>query len=216
MSRSCSDAQPLSTRQLIVLARWPAAVRCKRRLAAAIGAETAGRLQARLCEHTLRVAQQAAGCCRARLVLALGGAGIRAGRRWLRARPGLEPVALRLQGEGGLGLRMQRQLLTARREGAETVVLLGADLPALEGWDLQQAFELLENHALVLGPAADGGYWLIGQRAPFHAPLLAGIPWGGDRVLAGTLAVAAAAGLMVPLLAERSDLDRRQDLCPWC
>ena len=111
---------------------------------------------------------------------------------------------------------MQRQFLVAQREGAESVVLIGADLPALESADLLQAFALLERQPLVLGPAADGGYWLIGQRTPFQAALMAGIPWGSDQVLASTLVLAEAAGLRVPLLRERGDLDRRQDLLPWC
>lgn len=213
-------------RQLVVLARWPAPGRCKRRLAATIGSEPASRLQARLSAHTLAVASEAAERCQAQLVLALAGAGRRAGRRLLEVLEdrdrcalrlqGGNPVALRLQGEGSLGLRMQRQLLLAQRQGAQSVVLIGADLPALESADLQQAFALLERQPLVLGPAADGGYWLIGQRTPFQAALMAGIPWGSDQVLASTLVLAEAAGRMVSLLRERCDLDRRQDLLPWC
>ena len=202
-------------RQLVVLARWSAPGRCKRRLAASIGMVPASRIQTRLSEHTLRVAALAAQRAEAQLVLALSGAGRQAGDRWLQRCPGLGSVPVRPQGEGSLGLRMQRQLLRARRQGAEVVVLIGADLPALEAGELVRAFDLLEQHALVLGPADDGGYWLIGQRAPFHAPLLAGIPWGGDRVLAATLAVAGAAGLTAELLSQHSDLDRRADLAPW-
>jgi rSAM/selenodomain-associated transferase 1 len=161
------------------------------------------------------VAALAAQRAEAQLVLALSGAGRQAGDRWLQRCLGLGPVPVRPQGEGSLGLRMQRQLLRARRQGAEVVVMIGADLPALEVGELVRAFDLLEQHSLVLGPADDGGYWLIGQRAPFHAPLMAGIPWGGDRVLAATLAVAGAAGLTAELLSQHSDLDRRADLAPW-
>ena len=224
--RARAEAPLQLRRQLVVLARWPAPGRCKRRLAASIGSEPASRLQARLSAHTLAVASEAAERCQARLVLALAGAGPRAGRRLLQAQAvrdrvalrlqGGNRVALRLQGEGSLGLRMQRQFLVAQREGAESVVLIGADLPALESADLLQAFALLERQPLVLGPAADGGYWLIGQRTPFQAALMAGIPWGSDQVLASTLVLAEAAGLRVPLLRERCDLDRRQDLLPWC
>ena len=214
--RTSAGARIRCRRQLVVLARWPAPGRCKRRLAATIGSEPASRLQARLSGHTLAVARLAAERSQAHLVLALGGAGVRAGRRLLQSCGGLDGIALRLQGAGSLGLRMQRQLLQAQSEGAESVVLIGADLPGLESWDLLQAFALLEHHGLVLGPAADGGYWLIGQRAPGLARLMAGIPWGSDQVLASTLALAATAGLTVPLLSERFDLDRRQDLGPGC
>ena len=198
------------------MARWPAPGRCKRRLAASIGAVSASRIQVRLLEHTLEVAAEAAERSGARLVLALAGAGRCAGVRWLQGRPGLASVSLRLQGEGSLGLRMQRQLQRAARERALAVVLIGADLPGLEVADLIEAFQHLQDQPLLFGPACDGGYWLIGQRVPFRAPLLAGIPWGSDQVLASTLEVAGALGLKPPLLARRGDLDRRADLEPWC
>ncbi|MFM8525723.1 MAG: TIGR04282 family arsenosugar biosynthesis glycosyltransferase [Vulcanococcus sp.] len=206
----------VSRRQLVVLARWPASGRCKGRLAATIGAEPASRLQARLTVHTLSVAVAAAEQSGARLVLALAGAGSRACVRWLEQRRLPGAVMLRRQGEGSLGLRMQRQLIQAHREGAEAVVLIGADLPDLEAAELVQAFQWLEHQPLVLGPAVDGGYWLIGQRAPFSAQLMAGIPWGTERVLAVTLRQAEASGLTAQLLSLRSDLDRREDLAPWC
>lgn len=214
--RGRADPVVVSRRQLVVLARWPAPGRCKRRLAAAIGAEPASRLQARLTAHTLSVAAVAAERAGARLVLALGGAGLRAGARWLRECRVSGAVALRRQGEGSLGLRMQRQLLQAHREGAETVVLIGSDLPGLDVAELVQAFQQLDRKPLVLGPAMDGGYWLIGQRLPPRAALLVGIPWGTDRVLADTLKQAAVAGLTAQLLSPRSDLDRLEDLAPWC
>jgi rSAM/selenodomain-associated transferase 1 len=213
---SLGGARPKGQRQLVVLARWPAPGRCKRRLAMSIGVVPASRIQARLLEHTLQVAAEAAGRIGARLVLALAGAGPRAGARWLRGCPGLAAVTLRLQGEGSLGVRMQRQLQWAARDQARAVVLIGADLPGLEVADLIDAFQRLEDQPLLLGPACDGGYWLIGQQVPFQASLLAGIPWGTDQVLASTLEVAAALGLQPPMLAQRADLDRFADLEPWC
>ncbi len=118
------------------------------------------------------------------------------------------------QGGGSLGLLMQRQLMRARREGAGRVVLIGSDLPALESADLVEAFRALEQAPLVLGPAADGGYWLIGLAGRWPA-LFAGITWGTNQVLGQTLAVAEAAGLPVSLLAQRGDLDRPGDLAAW-
>jgi glycosyltransferase A (GT-A) superfamily protein (DUF2064 family) len=114
---------------------------------------------------------------------------------------------------------MQRQINRAKREGAQAVVLIGSDLPQLERADLAAGFACLGAAAgdgcdLVLGPAADGGYWLIG----FHQgqpSLLAGIPWGSDQVMGCTLERAAGLGLDVGLLATRSDLDWPRDLLPW-
>jgi glycosyltransferase A (GT-A) superfamily protein (DUF2064 family) len=103
--------------------------------------------------------------------------------------------------------------------GAEQVVLIGSDLPALERADLERAFSALEQRPLVLGPASDGGYWLIGlNRDGFTGAgpsLMAGIPWGSDRVLAATLERAQRRQLSPALLRRLSDLDTRADLAPW-
>ena len=95
---------------LIVLARQPSPGRCKRRLAASIGDESAARVQQRLLAHTVAVARQ-----------------------WQQSEAGAV-VSLCLghqQGPGGLGLRMQRQLGRAVRAGAKAAVLVGSDLPGL-------------------------------------------------------------------------------------
>ncbi|NDG74338.1 MAG: glycosyltransferase [Synechococcaceae bacterium WB8_1B_136] len=198
------------------MARWPAPGRCKRRLAAGCGQAAAARLQRRLTIHTLTVARRGAEQAAARLVLAADGLGPRALERWAAALGAPEAVA---QGRGNLGTRMQRQLRRGFRAGAEAVVLIGTDLPGLEAADLAEAFHLLENQPLVLGPAADGGYWLIGLNRRGMAlagyRLMAGMPWGTATVLQRTCAAAAAAGLQPAWLAQRQDLDRPEDLRPW-
>ena len=207
-------------RQLVVLARWPVAGRCKRRLAAGIGTGRAARVQHRLSAHTMascRAWQQAGtGAAAAELVLAADSLAPGAARRWglaLGAGRGVH------QGRGGLGLRMMRQLQRARREGADQVVLIGSDLPALAPPDLGAAFEALNQACLVLGPACDGGYWLIGlsRRAPSRlaARLFSGMPWGNAAVLDRTVAAARILGVEPLLLERRRDLDRPADLEPW-
>ena len=202
--------------RLVVLARWPAPGRCKRRLAASCGSAAAAAVQAALTAHTLAVARHAARRCGARLELAIDGLGPRARRRWARQ---LEVDHSSAQGGGGLGCRMQRQLRRAFGAGAARVVLIGTDLPGLESADLQEAFSALTERPLVLGPASDGGYWLIGfNRDGFTragVPLMSGIPWGTDAVLPLTLARADALALPPALLRRQSDLDRQDDLQPW-
>jgi glycosyltransferase A (GT-A) superfamily protein (DUF2064 family) len=109
---------------------------------------------------------------------------------------------------------MQRQFQRAAREGASKVVLIGSDLPELEASDLSAAFTSLGHRQGVLGPALDGGYWLIGLRRP-EPELLAGIAWGSDQVLEQTLAAMARRGLEPELLTRRGDLDWARDLLPW-
>lgn len=212
------------------MTRWPAPGRCKRRLAAGIGPRRAAALQARLTAHAMAAARQACGLAgqgsgaeELALVLAVDGLAGRAAQRWGRA---LGAGRVRLQGRGGLGVRLRRQLRLARTEGAGAVVVVGSDLPELAAADLLAAFEALEEVPLVLGPARDGGYWLIGlagaalaEPAGGAAVLFAGhgsrIPWGRQGVLAHTLAAADASGLPWRLLAERGDLDRLEDLQAW-
>ena len=205
-----------------MLARWPAPGRCKSRLVPGVGRARAAAIQARLTQHGLAAAAQArramaaaaaAGCHGGglELVLAASGLGPRAAARWGRLL-GVDRVVE--QGAGSLGLRMQRQMLRGCREGAAAVVLIGSDLPGLAAEDLLEAFQALEHSALVLGPAGDGGYWLIGRRRAMPQ-VFTGIDWGSDRVLAQTLQLADKAGLEAALLAERHDLDRPADLDPW-
>ena len=208
--------------QLVLMARWPAPGRCKRRLAATIGVSRAAAVQAGLLLHGLAAAQQAASDGQAEgqaieVVLAVSGVGPQAGRRWGRA---LAVQRLVHQGEGSLGLRLQRQVTRARREGIQRLVVVGTDLPQLCSSDLLSAFAALGSAEMVVGPACDGGYWLIGLRPPTPSyRLFAGarhpIPWGSDRVLASTLAAAAAEGIQPVLLAKRRDLDHAQDLAAW-
>lgn len=114
---------------------------------------------------------------------------------------------------------MQRQLRRAFTDGAERVVLIGTDLPGLERGDLVAAFSALMQRPLVLGPARDGGYWLIGfNREGFGragVQLMSGIPWGTEAVLPLTLARAESLSLPPLLLRDQSDLDRQADLHPW-
>jgi uncharacterized protein len=193
------------------MARWPAPGRCKRRLAQELGAARAAQIQARLTVHTLAAAREARQGHGLELVLAVEGLGSRAARRWGQAHGADRTV---LQGRGALGLRMQRQFQRAAREGASQMVLIGSDLPQLEASDLSAAFTVLGQRRGVLGPALDGGYWLIGLRRP-EPELLAGIDWGSALVLEQTVAAMARRGLEPELLSRRGDLDWARDLLPW-
>ena len=199
--------------QLVVMARWPAPGRCKQRLARGLGPGRAARIQQVLTAHTLAVASQLEGV---EVVVAMDGLGPRAARRWLGPSSAVRWMP---QGKGSLGVRMQRQIMRANREGRQPVVLIGSDLPQLESADLAAGFACLGAAAgdgcdLVLGPADDGGYWLIGLHQA-QPSLLAGIPWGSDQVMGSTLERAGRLGLHVGLLPTRSDLDWPRDLLPW-
>ena len=208
---------------LVVMARWPGAGRCKGRLARdlaerlqlAYGAERSARMQRQLCHHTLAVARSAQRDGRLSPVLAVSGLGPRGSRRWAR-QLGIQRVCC--QGRGNLGTLLKRQLLQEQRWRRPTLVI-GTDLPDLNHHDLHAALTLLQRRDLVLGPAADGGYWLIGigQNLMKNAERwpLSGIPWGGPDVCRRTLEAAQQAGCSTALLQQRCDVDHVQDLKPW-
>jgi rSAM/selenodomain-associated transferase 1 len=193
------------------MGRWPAPSRCKSRLAAGIGSRPAAAIQARLASHTAAVLAGVRRRPGIEVALALAGAGPRAARRW-GDQLGLRPVLD--QGRGGLGLRLRRQVQRGLRAGCDGVLLIGTDLPALAESDLLRAAGALADHAMVLAPAADGGYWLIGLREDAAWPF-SGIAWGSNRVLEQTLTAARGRGRSVALLPCRNDLDHPADLAPW-
>lgn len=128
---------------------------------------------------------------------------------------GLWPLRVPLvpQGPGDLGARMGRQL---RWACPGPVVIVGSDIPAIGPQQIASAFRALGNHDWVLGPAPDGGYWLIGaarRRSPDPAFLrvpFAGVRWSSPTTRADTLAWLD--GARVAFLEELQDVDRGADL----
>lgn len=114
-----------------------------------------------------------------------------------------------------LGERMKNAFAENFESGMEKVVLIGTDCPSLEGIHLAQAFEALDQSDLVIGPARDGGYYMIGmkRRADF---LFEGITWSTELVLSQTLALAAEQGLQTSLLPVLEDIDTLEDWERYC
>ena len=109
-----------------------------------------------------------------------------------------------------LGERMANAFARSFESGMEKVVLIGTDCPSLQSQHLNQAFEALTHSDLVLGPATDGGYYLIGMKRKADY-LFEGISWSTAEVVSQTLAVATAHGLHFNLLDKLSDIDTQED-----
>jgi uncharacterized protein len=110
-----------------------------------------------------------------------------------------------------LGARMNQAFTTLFAQGYRQVVLIGADVPTLPIDHVKQAIASLENHDLVLGPALDGGYYLIGLKR--MAPgLFTDMPWSTDQVLRLTQEKAATIGLKASLIQPWRDVDTLPDL----
>lgn len=110
-----------------------------------------------------------------------------------------------------LGARMSAAFDEAFRRGARRAAIIGSDVPGLSRDDVRGALASLEDHDLVLGPARDGGYYLIGLERP-RPGLFPGIAWGTPSVFAATLERAAALGLTVRALDARRDIDTLEDV----
>jgi rSAM/selenodomain-associated transferase 1 len=116
------------------------------------------------------------------------------------------------QGGGDLGARMLRALQPLLDVSPDGALLVGTDIPLLTADHLREAEETLRsNGGVVLGPADDGGYYLIGMREP-HAGLFEGIEWGTASVLTDTLRAAERIGVEARLVRSAYDVDTIDDL----
>ena len=187
---------------VIVLARAAVPGAAKTRLVPALGPERAAALQRHLTELALRRVQAAGAVAELWIAGVIDAA--------VRELAAAHHAELRQQPEGDLGDRMLAALADAHRQGRHGL-LIGTDCPAQQPSDLELAGRLLENHDVVLQPALDGGYVLIGTREP-HPPLFRGIHWGSDAVLAQTRSRCAALALRCAELRALPDLDRPEDM----
>ncbi|HIJ55794.1 MAG TPA: glycosyltransferase [Deltaproteobacteria bacterium] len=112
-----------------------------------------------------------------------------------------------------LGDRMRNAFTGAFSDGFCRVVLLGADMPDLPGSIIDEAFSKLSSHPSVIGPALDGGYYLIGfQQEKFFPQAFDNIPWGTQHVLNKTLSIFKGAKQNIHILPSWQDTDDYKDL----
>lgn len=114
------------------------------------------------------------------------------------------------QTDGDLGWRMQHALANALAQGASKAIVVGSDCPVMDANYIDLAQRALDEADVVFGQAEDGGYVLVGCKRALPE-LFEGIEWGGNRVLAQSLAKAKACGLSVVLLEALWDVDRPED-----
>jgi rSAM/selenodomain-associated transferase 1 len=182
--------------RLVLFTRFPEPGLCKTRLIPAIGPHGAAKVHAALTEAALACLGPAAE------VHFVGGAAD-AFAAWL----GDGPRYIS-QSDGDLGAR-----LTAALDPAP-VIFFGSDTPDLTAEIVAEAQAALLSHDVVIGPAEDGGYYLIGMNAP-HRALFHGMPWSTNRLCDETLATCESLGLSVAILEALSDCDTPEDLARW-
>lgn len=196
----------MSGHKLAVIAKEPVVGLAKTRLAPVLGDHGAAAVAAALLDDTLALLASV----EAEPWLCFAPAAARA--RMAALAPGFELLP---QVDGDLGDRLAACATALHAAGATRLGIVGADTPHLPAEWCQTAFELLDRVDVVLGPALDGGYYLIaidGTAGPPPAELFTGVPMGGDQVLEETLRRARRLGLRAGLLPPLRDLDRIDDL----
>lgn len=195
--------------RLVIFTRYPRPGETKTRLIPVLGPEGAAHLHRRMTEHTISWARRLKSLFPVSVEVWYQGEDEASFRKWLGP-----DILLRPQRFGNLGVRMARAFEQAGGDGSQRGILVGTDIPDLNERLVQKAFEMLPDNDLVLGPAKDGGYYLIGLCRPVEQ-LFEGIPWGTDQVLEKTLQIATDLQLRVFLLDPLEDVDRPEDLPVW-
>lgn len=195
---------------LLLFTRYPRPGQTKTRLIPALGADGAATVQRRMTELVVATARRFASLPERRLEIWATGADFRTLGLWL----GFD-LKYRDQGAGDLGQRLLRAVGDTFAQGTKAVIVMGSDCPALSVAHIDEAAKLLSAGTdLVLGPAHDGGYYLIGLNQ-VAVSLFENIPWGTEKVMAATLKAASRLDLRVQQLALLADIDRPQDLIFW-
>jgi hypothetical protein len=188
-------------RALIIFVRKPEKGKVKTRLAATIGEEAALLVYQKLLHHTAIVAQRAAVD-----TFVFFDGGIVTNDEWT-----WERVIKRKQGGGDLGKRMQAAFTEVFHEGYSEVVIIGSDCPELTTEHLRSAFTALQNYDVVIGPASDGGYYLLGMRENYPH-LFQNIYWSTAAVYQQTCAAMQRNNLSFFALPVLTDVDEEKDL----
>jgi len=192
----------VSDRAIAIFAKAAQPGRVKTRLMPALSAESAADLaRAFLCD-TVETMMRVAPSCAATPIVLFAPAD---SEPWFRTVLGAD-VRLLAQSEGDLTVRLQLAYRALAQAGFPRVCFVGTDSPTLPSALIESAFSLLQDHDVVIGPATDGGYYLIALRAEQNR-IFEGIEWSTSAVMQQTRAAALALQLRVALLPEWYDID---------
>jgi rSAM/selenodomain-associated transferase 2/rSAM/selenodomain-associated transferase 1 len=200
--------------RLVVFTRYPEAGKTKTRLIPALGEQGAAELQRRMTEHLVEKLDNLLPSRSLSLEIRFEGGDEALMRAWLGSNYSYHP-----QPPGDIGQGMRTVFDETFGSGAENAVIIGTDIPGISADLISNAFDQLYGHDLVVGPARDGGYYLIGIQKdvwPKVNPVLfQNIAWGTTTVLSQTLAASDKMDLNYALLETLDDVDRPEDLDVW-
>ncbi|NQV75631.1 MAG: glycosyltransferase [Bacteroidetes bacterium] len=191
----------LSTTALVIFVRNPVLGQVKTRLAKDIGDERACAIYLQLLEHTLQITR---GISFRKFIYYAD----EVSDYDLWSVPG---YTKRKQNGNDLGERMLNSFKELFEQGFNRIIIIGSDCLQLQTEHLQEAVVLLESNAAVIGPASDGGYYLLGL-TKLYPDLFVNKPWSTDQVFAKTIDDFNNLGISYALLEELSDIDDITDL----
>ena len=198
-----TNANPLflttSKNLLLILTRNPELGKCKTRLAATIGDQAALEIYKILLDHTVAITKELPWDVHVYYTERIIPEDIWDNERYVK----------KLQHGADLGRRMQDAFQNGFNEGYTKIVVIGSDMYDLANEDIRRAFASLDDNDAVLGPAKDGGYYLLGMKQLLPA-VFNSKDWGTDTVFEDTMKDLQ--GMKVGLLDERNDVDRYEDI----
>ncbi|WP_019504067.1 TIGR04282 family arsenosugar biosynthesis glycosyltransferase [Pleurocapsa sp. PCC 7319] len=197
------------TETLIIFSRYPEPGKTKTRMIPALGAEGAAELQRQMTEHMLTIAKKYKSFRNVSIEVHFAGGNGELMLEWLGNKTEYIP-----QVSGDLGHKMHLAFDRSFKLGNQRVVTIGIDCPDINQEILENAFNSLQKQDLVLGPAKDGGYYLIGLNQTLPQ-LFQNIDWGTEKVLNQTKYIAQQLNLSIHFLPTLSDVDLPQDLTIW-
>lgn len=209
MDPSVVWAVPSTQTTVMMFTRYPEPGRTKTRLIPYLGSEGAANLQRLMTEHLLARLRAGLDGRSVSLQVHFDGGSLGQMQTWL----GTEMQYCAQVGDS-LGDRLTSAFRQSFEAGLTKVIAIGSDCPDIEAAQVLQALEGLDQADLVLGPAADGGYYLIGLRQ-FWPQVFSNIAWGSAKVLEQTKRVAAEHHLSMTFLSALADIDRPEDLAIW-
>lgn len=189
----------LSKDLLIIFTRNPELGRCKTRLAAAVGNETALNIYQFLLKHTKNITKG----------LDVGKWVFYSDDIWENDIWERSIYEKKVQSGKDLGERMANAFIDGFNAGYEKIIIIGSDMYDLNENDLLEAFKILDQHDYVIGPAIDGGYYLLGMKY-LNPVLFENKSWGTDTVLKATLEDLK--GKNYGLLSPKNDIDNFEDI----
>lgn len=205
-SGSTTPVQSVHANRLIIMTRYPEAGKTKTRLIPALGAESAAYLHSQLIKHTWNKVCEQTNSPNYDIDIRYFGGTTDKMQQLLDGNANCKPQ----QGDS-LGEKMHTSVVSAFEAGVSKTILIGTDCPEINSEIINNAFKKLNTSDVVIGPATDGGYYLLGQSKPVEK-VFEGIEWGTDVVLHQTLVRCNDASLSVEQLAPRSDVDYPEDL----